>query len=84
LLNEPDKKVREAAHNAFTVFIKKGKRRLASHIKKIFPTWLCSFFDSSPEVARIAKANFDLSFPEDKQDQVFKLAYKNFLHFAGD
>ena len=54
LMNERDKKVREAAHKAFAVFIKKGKRKLGPHLKKIFPLWLCSFFDPSTEVARLA------------------------------
>lgn len=54
LMNERDKKVRESAHQAFAAFIKKGKRKLGPHLKKIFPLWLCSFFDPSPEVARLA------------------------------
>jgi hypothetical protein len=52
LINEPDKKVREAAHATFSVFIKRDKRKLGPHIKKIFPLWVCSFFDPSPEAAK--------------------------------
>jgi hypothetical protein len=63
LLNEPDKLVREAAHDSFTSFIRKAKRRLGPHIKKVFPLWYCAFFDPSPEVGRIARANFELAFP---------------------
>ena len=55
LMNERDKKVREAAHSAFAAFIRKGKRKLAPHIKKIFPLWLCSFFDPAAEVSNLAK-----------------------------
>ena len=55
LLNENDKIVRESAHDAFTSFIRKGKRKLGPHIKKIFPLWYCAFFDPSPEVVRIAR-----------------------------
>lgn len=51
LLNEEDKKVREAAHSTFSVFIKRDKRKLGPHIKKIFPLWVCSFFDPSSEAA---------------------------------
>jgi len=58
LLNEQDKLVREAAHESFAAFILKAKRKLGPHIKKIFPLWYCSFFDSNPEVARLAKSNF--------------------------
>jgi hypothetical protein len=58
LLNENDKKVREAAHETLTTIIKTGKRRLGPHIKKIFPLWFASFFDPSPDVARLAKKNF--------------------------
>jgi hypothetical protein len=58
LLNEQDKLVREAAHESFAVFILKAKRKLGPHIKKIFPLWYCTFFDSNPEVARLAKTNF--------------------------
>ena len=54
LMNEGDKKVREAAHQAFAAFIRKGKRKLGPHLKKIFPLWVCSFFDPSAEVARLA------------------------------
>ena len=50
--------VREAAHESFAAFILKAKRKLGPHIKKIFPLWYCTFFDSNPEVARLAKANF--------------------------
>ena len=84
LINERDKKVRESAHQAFAAFIRKGKRKLAPHLKKVFPLWLCSFFDPSPEVARLAQQNFDAAFPEAKQGEVFKLAFKNFLHFANE
>lgn len=84
LLNERDKKVREAAQQAFSSFIKKGKRKLGPHLKKVLPLWVCSFFDPSPEVAKIARLNFDAAFPQEKQGQVFKLVYKNFLHFANE
>ena len=84
LMNERDKKVRESAHQAFAAFIRKGKRKLGPHLKKIFPLWLCSFFDPSPEVARLAQANFTSAFPEAKQGAVFKLVFKNFLHFADE
>ena len=66
LLNEQDKLVREAAHESFAGFIRKAKRKLGPHIKKIFPIWYCTFFDSSPEVARLAKANFESAFPPEK------------------
>ena len=55
LMNESDKKVREAAHQAFAAFIRKGKRKLGPHLKKIFPLWVCSFFDPSPDVATLAQ-----------------------------
>lgn len=84
LLNEQDKLVREAAHESFGVFIKKAKRKLGPHIKKIFPIWYCTFFDSSPEVARLAKLNFEAAFPPEKQSEVFKLAFKMFLNFADE
>jgi hypothetical protein len=84
LMNEGDKKVREAAHQTFAAFIRKGKRKLAPHLKKIFPLWLCSFFDPSTDVARLSQTNFDNAFPEDKQSAVFKLVFKNFLHFANE
>jgi hypothetical protein len=84
LINEPDKKVREAAHATFAVFIKRDKRKLGPHIKKIFPLWVCSFFDPSPEAAKLAKDNFDAAFSKAKQSSVFLLAYKNFLHFANE
>jgi hypothetical protein len=84
LLNEPDKLVREAAHDSFTSFIRKAKRKLGPHIKKIFPLWYCAFFDPSPEVARLASSNFELAFPVDKQPEVFQLSYKMFLHFANE
>ena len=84
LMNERDKKAREAAHMAFAAFIRKGKRKLGPHLKKIFPLWLCSFFDPAPEVARLAQQNFDLAFQEANQGGVFKIAYKNFLHFADE
>lgn len=83
-MNEPDKKVREAAHSTFSNFIKKGKRRLGPHIKKVFSLWYCSFFDISNEVSSLAKKNFEAAFPESKREQVFKIAYKNFLHFANE
>ena len=67
-MNEPDKKVREAAHSSFSVFIKKAKRRIGPHLKKIFSLWFCSFFDVSLEVASIAKKNFELAFPENKRE----------------
>lgn len=76
--------MREAAHATFAVFIKRDKRKLGPHIKKIFPLWVCSFFDPSPEAAKQAKENFDAAFPKNKQSAVFLLAYKNFLHFAND
>jgi hypothetical protein len=47
IMNEPDKKVREAAHLTLAVFIKKAKRRLGPHLKRIFSLWFCSFFDVS-------------------------------------
>ena len=83
-MDERDKKVREAAHQTFAAFIKKGKRKLGPHLKKIFPLWLCSFYDPSPEVARLARQNFDKAFVEANQGAVFKLVYKNFLHFANE
>ena len=46
-MNEPDKKVREAAHQTFSFFIKKTKRRIKPHLKKIFSVWYISFFDVS-------------------------------------
>jgi len=66
LLNENDKLVREAAHDSFTSFIRKAKRKLGPHIKKIFPLWYCAFFDASPEVVRLARSNFELAFPVEK------------------
>eukprot|EP00347_Sterkiella_histriomuscorum_P012612 403367900 len=84
IINEPDKKVREAAHQSFSQFIKKAKRRIGPHLKKIFSLWYCSFFDISQEVAQLAKKNFELAFPENKREQVFKIAFKNFLNFAND
>lgn len=84
LVNEPDKKVRESAHLALAAFLKRAKRRLGPHLKRIFSLWYCSFFDPSPEVAAIARRNFESAFPEARRDQVFKLAYKNFLHFANE
>ena len=83
-MNEGDKKVREAAHQTFAAFIRKGKRKLGPHLKKIFPLWLCSFFDPSTDVARLSQTNFDNAFPETKQSAVFKLVFKNFLHFANE
>lgn len=53
-------------------------------MKKIFSVWYCSFFDVSPEVSMMARKNFEVAFPENKRDQVFKIAYKNFLHFANE
>jgi len=84
LLNEQDKLVREAAHESFSGFIRKAKRKLGPHIKKIFPLWYCTFFDSSSEVARLAKLNFESAFPLEKQPEVFKLTFKMFLHFADE
>ena len=84
LMNERDRKVREAAHQAFSAFIRRGKRKLGPHLKKIFPLWLCSFFDPSPEVSRLARQNFDAAFPQEKQGAVFKIVFKNFLHFANE
>lgn len=84
LMNEPDKLVREATHEAFAAFIRKSKRRLGPHLSKIFPLWYCSFFDPSPEVALKARQNFDTAFPADKQSDVFKMVYKNFLHFSNE
>jgi len=70
LLNEHDKKVREAAHETLGVIIKynttSGKRRLGPHIKKIFPLWFCSFYDPSTDVARIAIKNFSTAFSDEK------------------
>ena len=83
-MNEPDKKVREASHSTFSAFIKKDRRKLGPHLKKVFSLWYCSFYDPSHEVAQIAKKNFEIAFPEAKRDQVFKIAYKNFLHFANE
>jgi E3 ubiquitin-protein ligase listerin len=77
-MNEPDKKVREAAHLTLAIFIKKAKRRLGPHIKRIFSLWFCSFFDISPEVAQLARRNFENAFPEGKRDQVFKIALQEF------
>lgn len=84
LMNERERKVREAAHLAFAAFIRKGKRKLGPHLKKIFPLWLCSFFDPAAEVAKLAQQNFDLAFPAANQGGVFKIAFKNFLHFADE
>ncbi len=84
ILNEPDKKVREAAHLSFASFIKKCKKKLGPHLKKIFSLWYISFFDTSNEVAALAKKNFELAFPENKRDQVFQMAFKNFLHFTNE
>ena len=66
------------------MFIKRGKRKLAQHLKKIFPVWVCAFFDPSPEVAKLARENFDMAFPKDRQGSLFKMTYKNFLHFANE
>jgi hypothetical protein len=88
LLNEHDKKVREAAHETLGVIIKynkaSGKARLGPHIKKIFPLWFCSFYDPSPDVARIAIRNFEIAFSTEKQPALFFSVYKNFLHFANE
>jgi hypothetical protein len=84
-MNEHDKKVREHAHHTLAAFIKKAKRRLGPHLKSIFSLWYCSFFDPMPEVAALARRNFELAFPtESKRSQVFKIAYKNFLHFSNE
>jgi hypothetical protein len=32
----------------------------------------------------MARKNFENAFPEGKREQVFKIAYKNFLHFANE
>ena len=76
--------MREAAHHTLSAFIRKAKRRLGPHLKRIFSLWFCSFFDVSQEVALLARKNFEAAFPETKRDQVFKIAYKNFLHFANE
>lgn len=81
-MNEPDKKVRESALQSLQVFVKKAKRRLGPHLKRIFSLWYISFYDQSQEVALLARKSFESAFPEAKREQVFKIAYKNFLHFA--
>ena len=58
MVNETDKKVREAIQNTLGNFIEKETEHLLDHIDKVFPIWYCSFFDSSPEVAQIGKRNF--------------------------
>ena len=35
-------------------------------------------------MARLAQQNFDNAFPEAKQGAVFKIVFKNFLHFANE
>lgn len=67
-MSEPDKKVREASHHTLAIFIKKCKRRLGPHLKKIFALWYCSFFDVSNDVSALARRNFELAFPEEKRD----------------
>ena len=47
LMNDADKKVREAAFQSLSVFIKKAKRRLGPHLKRVFSMWYISFFDIS-------------------------------------
>jgi lauroyl/myristoyl acyltransferase len=83
-MNEADKKVREASHDTFLNFIKKDKKRLGPHLKKVFSLWYCSFFDPSNEVSAKARRNFELAFPEAKREQVFKISFKNFLHFSNE
>jgi hypothetical protein len=71
LVNESDKLVREAIHSAFTTFIIKNKRKLGPHITKVFPLWFSAFYDPAFEVAKLARSNFDLAFPSNKQHEVF-------------
>lgn len=83
LVNEQDKKVREAAQITLGNFIQKGVKRLGPHMSKIFPIWFCSFHDSSPEVALCGQKNFKEAFKANG-DKVFKISFKYFLHFADE
>jgi len=83
LVNEQDRKVREAAQTTLGSFIKKGVKRLGPHMSKIFPIWFCSFYDSASEVAAIGRKNFQDAF-KDNGERVFKISFKYFLHFADE
>lgn len=83
LVNEVDKKVREAAQITLGNFIQKGVKRLGPHMSKIFPIWFCSFFDTSPDVAAHGQRNFKEAFKANG-DRVFKISFKYFLHFADE
>ena len=83
MVNESDKKVREATQNTLGGFIKKETEALVEHIDKVFPIWYCSFFDSSPEVAKAGQRNWTVAF-KDNADEVFKMSFKYFLHFADE
>ena len=102
LVNEADKQVREAAQRTLGSFIKRGAYLLADHMGKVFPIWFCSFFDSAPEVASLARENWraamsqkskkqqaapsggDEAVVQQRGSQVFRAAFKYFLHFADE
>lgn len=82
--NDLDRQVREAAHKAFAVFIKKYKKLLEPHLKNILPLWLASFYDPAHDVAIIARKNFENFLPQQKRGKAFSYGSKSLLKFAAD
>lgn len=50
VIHENERQVREQVHVLLGSFLDLCKKKFASHIKKLFPLWYISFFDTSVEV----------------------------------
>jgi len=69
VLQDNDRRVREAAQQAFEQLVLRVRRNLAPHLKSIMGSWLVSQCDGHAPAASAAKAAFQCAFPPAKQTE---------------
>ncbi|ORX97819.1 hypothetical protein K493DRAFT_11347 [Basidiobolus meristosporus CBS 931.73] len=81
---EVDRRVRAAINGIHMIFIQKLKKKIAPTLKEFIGPWVCSFFDPSKEVSRIALESFHAAFPPTKRSEVFGFCQAPLLEYISE
>ncbi|KAK9723285.1 hypothetical protein K7432_002034 [Basidiobolus ranarum] len=78
---EIDRRVRATINGIHLLFVQKLKKKIAPTLKEFIGPWVCSFFDPSKDVSRIALESFQTAFPPSKRSEVFGFCQASLLDY---
>ncbi len=84
MATEHERKLRELANTILGIFVTKDKKALGAHVAKLLPFWYMALCDPAQDVVNVARANYDLCFPKDRQPKVLRLCCSAFFALANE